>query len=80
MSDGMTDRRGQPEPADEKLTEALARVGTLTAENLQLQLVAAQERVNRIAMEGQLVQLAYNQAVADVNRIQAMMEGRNEQG
>lgn len=76
MSDGMTDRRGQPMVQDEKLTEALAQVGLLTAQNLQLQLVAAQERVNRCAMEGQLIQLAYNQAVADVNRIQAEMEGR----
>lgn len=80
MSDGMTDRRGQPKVQDEKLTEALAQIGKLTAEKLQLELAAAQERVNRIAMEGQLVQLAYNQAVADVNRIQALMEGRNEQG
>ncbi len=77
MSDGMTDRRGQPEPVDEKLVEAQAQIGVLTAEKLQLQLAAAQERVNRIAMEGQLVQLAYNQAVAEVNRLQAMMEGRD---
>ena len=77
MSDGMTDRRGQPTVQDDKLTEALAQIGKLTAEKLQLELVAAQERVNRIAMEGQLVQLAYNQAVADVNRIQALMEGRD---
>lgn len=80
MSDGMTDRRGQPTVQDEKLTEALAQIGKLTAEKLQLELAAAQERVNRIAMEGQLVQLAYNAAVADVNRIQALMEGRDEQG
>ena len=80
MSDGMTDRRGQPTVQDDKLTEALAQIGKLTAEKLQLELVAAQERVNRIAVEGQLVQLAYNAAVADVNRIQALMEGRNEQG
>jgi len=77
MSDGMTDRRGQPKVQDEKLTEALAQIGKLTAEKLQLEMAAAQERVNRIAMEGQLVQLAYNQAVADVNRIQAAMEGRD---
>lgn len=80
MSDGMTDRRGQPKVQDEKLAEALAQIGALTAEKLQLELAAAQERVNRIAMEGQLVQLAYNAAVAEVNRLQAMMEGRNEQG
>ena len=80
MSDGMTDRRGQPTVQDDKLTEALAQIGKLTAEKLQLELVAAQERVNRIAVEGQLVQLAYNAAVADVNRIQALMEGRDEQG
>ncbi len=77
MSDGMTDRRGQPKVQDEKLTEALAQIGVLTAKNLQLELAAAQERVNRIAMEGQLVQQAYNAAVADVNRIQAAMEGRD---
>lgn len=80
MSDGMTDRRGQPKVQDEKLTEALARIGALTAEKLQLELAAAQERVNRIAMEGQLLQLAYNAAVAEVNRLQATMEGRDEQG
>ena len=80
MSDGMTDRRGQPTVQDDKLTEALAQIGKLTAEKLQLELVAAQELVNRIAVEGQLVQLAYNAAVAEVNRLQAVMEGRDEQG
>jgi hypothetical protein len=82
MSDGMTDRRGQPtaEELQAELDKAMAACGVLTAQNLQLELAAAQERVNRIAMEGQLVQQAYNAAVADVNRLQAMMEGHNDQG
>lgn len=79
MSDGMTDRRGQPKHQDDKVSEANSHIGKLTAENLQLQLALATERVNRCAMEGQLIQRNYNAAVADLNRVRSIMGLDNEQ-
>jgi hypothetical protein len=39
-------------------------------EVLKLKLQAAQERVNRHAVEGQLVQVLYNQALAEVQALE----------
>lgn len=73
MSDEMTERQFQPKVVDEELAAANEHVSKLTAENLQLQLELATERVNRCAMEGQVIQANYNAAVADLNRIRGIM-------